>query len=198
LAIDIKKILQTLDASPDPIKFRMAAQLIAFAIPCTDKYLGGTWWSLLVALIMIGIVSFVYPIDPPRDRIRRLALARLNRIREWSFFGRLTWALLGVGAATVLAAHVSDPQIGKEFDIFLIPMFLVSFLFGLQISIVTWVVSAFAFYYFVIPPKDSFWIYSLSDFANLLGYFYLGLVTLAIPELLRVFSFASRADHTAP
>jgi K+-sensing histidine kinase KdpD len=94
----------------------------------------------------------------------------------------------GVAALDYYASGFN--RLGREFNIFLVPIFLSSLLFGLPLGILTWLLSFVTAYYCLIPPKYSFGIYSPKDLANLIGYFYLGLITLAIPVLIRASSAA--------
>jgi K+-sensing histidine kinase KdpD len=184
MASKIKKIRDSMDSRPDPLMFRGMAYVAAVGVVGTDLLLGARLWSVLGATLLIATASFIFPIRTPNDNFRKKTLVTLRAIRQSSWWVRFAvMALMTIGVS-VFDSYL-DLKLGRHFNMFLIPIFLVSLLFGLPLAILSWLLSVLAVYYCVIPPKNSFELGSLKDFADLFGFFYLGLVTLAIPTLIR-------------
>lgn len=181
----IEKIRETMFSRPDPVIFRGLAYIAAIGIVGTDHLLGGAWWTILAAIALVAATSFILPVKRPKNRIRNGILETLHTIRYSSWWTRLACATLMVVGVSALGHYVGGFRLGREFNIYLIPIFLTSFMFGFPLAILIWLFSFVAVYYYVIPPDDSFALNSVKDFADLIGFFYLGLITLAIPVLIR-------------
>ena len=97
-------------------------------------------------------------------------------------------AVLAIVAASALDEQVGGSILGRGFNIYLIPIFLASFFFGLPLAILTWLLSFLTAYFCLIPPRYSFEIGGLKDFGDLMIFFYVGLITVAIPTLIRASS----------
>ena len=173
---------------PDPLIFRSAAFAMAVAVVGVDKVLGNTFLASLATITAVIVGSFIFPARSPRNKLRRVIHERLIRIGWERWYKRLVLATGMMVGAAVLNNYVAGDLLGQEYSLFLIVVFLASLLLGMQIAIVVWLLSFLWVYYSVVPPKNSFEIGSVKDFADLIGYFYLGLIMLAIAVLIRVSS----------
>jgi hypothetical protein len=188
----IHKISETMFTRPNPLIFRGAAYVLALCVLGTDELLGGTWIAFLAGLLLVGAATLVLPMRVPKNNFQKTILAVLQSFRfsPWGF--RLGCAVLAIVAASVLNEQIGGSVLGRGFNIYLIPIFLVSFFFGLPFAILTWLLSLLTAYFCLIPPKYSLEIGALKDFADLMIFFYVGLITAAIPTLIRA---ASAADE---
>ena len=186
----IDKITDTIFLRPKPLIFRGAACVLALCVATTDRFLGGSWFAVLLALLLVGVTTFVLPASAPKTVLRKeiLALLRWLRISRWGF--QLSFAILMISAAVFLDIQLGGITLGPEFNIYLIPVFLASLFFGVPLALLTWLLCFLAVYFCLIPPRYSFEILSLGDFRDLMTFFYLGLMTAAVPTLIRASSVA--------
>jgi K+-sensing histidine kinase KdpD len=181
----INKISETMSARPNPLMFRGAAYILALCVVGTDKLLGGSWFAFLVALLLVGATSFILPMGAPKNDRRKKILAAMQTLRFSSWRFRLGCAILAIVGASALNEQFGGSILGRGFNIYLIPIFLVSLFFGLPLALLTWLLSFVTAYFLLIPPRYSFEIGSLKDFQDLMMFFYLGLITVAVPALIR-------------
>src|SRR6266436_5958601 len=177
-------IRETLFARADPVVFRIAAYVAAIGVAGSDMLLAGTWWTILAVTGLVAAACFIFPARAPQNEFRKKILAALRLVRFSSVWMRLGCAVFLILIVSVLDYYVRF-ELGREFNIFLLPIFLVSLLFGLPLAILTWLLSFIVVYFSVIPPRYSFEISELKEFAELFGFFYLGLMTLTVPVLIR-------------
>jgi K+-sensing histidine kinase KdpD len=143
------------------------------------------------AIILVALTTFIFPAAAPKGKLHQGIIAMLGRIQPPWWMGG-TCAALMVAGISALDYFAGGLRVGGEFNLHLIPIFLASLLFGLPVGIVTWLFSFLAVYFSVISPRDSFAIGSLKDFADMISFFYLGLIILAIPVLIRASSVAGK------
>ncbi len=177
-------IRETLFARADPVVFRIAAYVAAIGVAGSDMLLAGAWWTILAVTGLVAAACFIFPARAPQNEFRKKILAALRLVRFSSVWMRLGCAVFLILIVSVLDYYVRF-ELGREFNIFLLPIFLVSLLFGLPLAILTWLLSFIVVYFSVIPPRYSFEISELKEFAELFGFFYLGLMTLTVPVLIR-------------
>jgi K+-sensing histidine kinase KdpD len=179
-----KNIRETLFTRTDPVVFRIAAYIVAIGVAGSDMLLEGASWAILAAAGLVAAACFIFPARAPEDEFRKKILATLRFVRFSS-----VWMRLGCAIFLILIVSVLDYygrfELGREFNIFLLPIFLASLLFGLPLAILTWLLSFIVVYFIVIPPRYSFEISELKEFAELVGFFYLGLMILTVPVLIR-------------
>jgi K+-sensing histidine kinase KdpD len=175
---------ETLFARADPVVFRIAAYIAAIGVAGSDMLLAGAWWAILAVTGLVAAACFIFPARAPQDEFRKKILAALRIVRFSCVWMRLGCAIFLILIVSVLDYYVRF-ELGREFNIFLLPIFLVSLLFGLPLAILTWLLSFIVVYFNVIPPRYSFEITELKEFAELFGFFYLGLMTLTVPVLIR-------------
>jgi hypothetical protein len=183
-----EKIRDTMFSHANPVIFRSAAYLAAIGVVGTDNLLGGGRWAILVAISLVAATNFILPVAPPEDNLRNGILTALHMIRCRPWRTRLACAILMVVGVSALDYYVGGSILGREFNLYLIPIFLTSLLFGFPLAILTWLFSFLTVCYLAILSRISF--FSLEDFADLVGFFYLGLIALAIPVLIRSSSVA--------
>ena len=192
MPIEPKTIRDTMFARPDPAVFRGLAYILAAAVGLVDLALGGTWLGLLAGVGRVAVASLLLPTSIPKDdALGRLSIAIYNSL-YWPVWARLGCVSLAVAGIATLDFSFDGLALGREFNLFLIPVFLSSLLFGMPLAIVTWLLSFITAYFCLIPPRYSFELGSPKDFTELVGYFYLGLITLAIPVLIRASSGAAQ------
>jgi K+-sensing histidine kinase KdpD len=160
---------------------------IAMGAVAVDVGLGGAWWPVLAAAMLVVVTCFVLPAREPDDGFRNGVLAMLRSIRWSPFWIRLCSAVLMVLAVSVLD-YLGGFTLGREFNIFLVPIYLAALLLGLPVGLLTWLISLVTVEYCALPPRYSFAIVSLKDFAELITFFYLGLMTIACAHLIRASS----------
>ena len=170
---------------PNPLLFRGAAYVLALGVVGTDKLLGGSWLAFLAALLLVGATSLTLPMRATKNSFHKKSLAALQTIRFSPWWLRLACAVLAIVAASALDQQIGGSMLGRGFNIYLISVFLVSFFFGLPLAILTWLLSFLTAYFCLIPPRYSFEIGTLKDFGDLMIFFYLGLITAAVPTLIR-------------
>ena len=195
MPIEPKTIRDTMFERPDPVMFRSAAVILTAVVAGTNLWLGGSWRGFLVAILLVAVSCFILPANDPIDSARRGISVGIYRVKSWPGWVRICCAMIMVAGIAVLDFMAHGLELGREFNLFLLPIFLSSLLFGLPVAILTWFISFLTTYFCLIPPKYSFEISSLKDFAGLLGYVYLGLATLAIPALIRASSSAAQHKH---
>lgn len=193
MAIQSDQIRETLFVGADARSFRPIALVAAFAVVATNWLLGGRWLSILIGLGVVAATCLILPARLPSDRVRLTIMRILQVAHAWPLWLRLGCGVLFVLAGSLLASSTRLP-VGSEFNLYLVPIFLSSLLFGLPVAVATWLLSFAVAYYYLIPPQYSFQILSLKDFALTIGYFYLGLLALAIPALVRASSAAFRRN----
>ena len=191
MAIQSDQIRETLFVGADAKSFRPIALVAAFAVVATNWLLGGRWLRILIGLGVVASTCLILPARLPSDRIRLTIMRILRAAYAWPLWLRLGCGVLLILAVSVLTNSTRLP-VGSEFNLYLVPIFLSSLLFGLPVAVATWLLSFSVAYYYLIPPKYSFEVLSLKDFALTIGYFYLGLLALAIPALVRASSAAFR------
>ena len=187
----IDKIRETMFTRPNPVIFRGAAYVLALSVLGTDELLGATWFAFLAGLLLVGAATLILPPGGPKNQLNRKILAVLQSLRLTPWGIRFGYAVLAIVLASVLNEQIGPSVLGRGFNIYLIPIFLVSFFFGLPLAILTWLLSLLTAYFCLIAPKYSFEIRELKDFGDLMIFFHLGLNTAAIPNLIRA---ASGAD----
>ncbi|SDJ64756.1 MULTISPECIES: DUF4118 domain-containing protein [Bradyrhizobium] len=175
-------------SAPDPLIFRSLAYILAAAVVGSEKILGGTALALFATIISVMVGGYLFPANRPRNNLRKAIYGRLSRISSIRWRRRLVWAILMIAGVAFLNGYVGGDSLGLEYSFFLIAIFIASLLFGMPIAIAAWLLSFLLVYYFVVPPKSSFEIGSIKEFADLIGYFYLGLAMLAIAVLFRASS----------
>jgi hypothetical protein len=185
--MNVEKVLLTLSSGPDRRTFRVASLLLAVAIWSTDKLLGGSWRSFLVATLLLTLMSFFLPVELPQNPIRLKILWALKSFRRTAFGYQFVIGLIASSVTTIYAVNVSG-DIGRQFNVGLLSVVLCAFFFELRVSILTWVANAILVHFYVIRPSYSFYISTSTDFAQLILYWYLGLGALAIPTLIRATS----------
>jgi len=192
MPLQIEELLVRMRERPDPRIFRSIAYVTAFGIVGTDKLLGGTWWAIPATAILLLVASFIFPARPPKDRLRKKILVMLHAARDSSFRIRFACTVLMVVGVSALDHYLVGIDIGREFNLYLIPIFVASQLFGLPLAILTWLLSLLAVYYCVIPPRYSLEIGSVKDLETLIEFFYLGLLALAVGMLMVATSISPR------
>ncbi len=79
----------------------------------------------------------------------------LQVAHAWPLWLRLGCGVLFVLAGSLLASSTRLP-VGSEFNLYLVPIFLSSLLFGLPVAVATWLLSFAVAYYYLIPPAIQF------------------------------------------
>lgn len=194
MASGIERIRDTMWKGPQPAIARTAAFLLTLSVVAVDRVLGGTWWAVLVSILLFALACFIFPTATPSSERYRAILETVRKLRETSLPARLICATAMIAAAFVLDYYLDRSPVGRAFNLFLTPVFFAALLFGIPVAIAAWLVSCVVVYFSVIPPRFSFELDSLKDFASLMGYFYLGLLALAVPALIRSSSSTSDAD----
>ena len=182
---------------PRPLIFRGAAYILALSVVGMDNSLGGSWFAFPVALLIVGAASLTLPLKAPKNKFHQQLLAALQKFRLSPWVFRFACAVLAIVGASALN-QIGGSIVGRGFNIYLVPIFLVSFFFGLPLAILTWLLSFLMAYFFVIPPKYSFEIGTLKDFGDLVLFFYLGLITAAIPTLIRASAVLDEGHSKKP
>lgn len=190
----IDKIRDTMYARSNPVIFRGASYVAAISVAGANYSLGGSWWKVPAAILLVATLSFVLPASVPKDRFRRGISAALDRILFWPWWVRFVCAILMVAGVVAFDYLAGELPLGRAFNLYLLPIFCCSMLFGFPLAILIWLLSIIVVYFFVIPPEYSFELGSLKDFSDLMAFFYLGLITLAIPVLIRA-SAAAREQR---
>jgi hypothetical protein len=184
----------------DPLVFRSVACVMAAAVSGTEVILGGAYLAPLGTMTAVIVGSFLFPARSPRNTVYLGIYEGLMWIGVTRWFMRLAFATILLAGGTVLNSYFGGDLLGQEYSLFLIVVFVAALLCGLQVAIIVWLISLLLVYYYVVPPKNSFEINSIKDFADLIGYFYLGLAMIAIAVLIRASSAptgvgARREDH---
>jgi hypothetical protein len=186
----IEEIRDTMYRRLDPTVARSIAYFVTAIVVIVDKYLGGSWWAAGIALVLVTAACWAFPIERPGGSFRIGVLRLLRAIRRWSVGSRIAWVVFGIAAVSARDFYVGGLELGKGYNLYLLVIFLSSLLFGLPLAVLTWLLSFLAAYYCLLPPRYSFDISTLKDFADLMGYFYLGLLVIAVPVLIRASSTA--------
>lgn len=148
------------------------------------KVLGGSWVAFALGIMVVGAASLLLPTDKPQDSYRIIALTWLRTIRSWRWPYRVACSVVLAGCVTAVDAHVGGANLGRGFNVSLIPVFFSSLFFGASVTFVTSVLVLLAVDYFVIPPQNSFAIVSFQDAADLLIFVILTWVVSMAPQML--------------
>ena len=161
------KIRETMFARADPVIFRGVAFALAVGVAGSDMLMAGAWWAILAAGAPVVAACFLFPATAPKDDFRKNALMALDAIRSSPVGLRVAFVIILILACSVLDFY-GRFELGRQFNIFLIPIFLASLLFGLPLAILTWLLAFLAVYFCVIPPKYSLVIAQPKEFAELI------------------------------
>jgi hypothetical protein len=158
--------------------------------------LGGPWWSLplgAVAGLLIGLLLAAWNSNANAPAP---LLAALRVCRELPLWDRLAMSALLVVTASAVYIGLKDLDILTAFYLFLLPIVLAQLLFGARCGVTAAFVSLIAIYYFVIPPKNSFAVYSAHELGLICAFALLAFITSA--TLVVVTDIAGTKDERQP
>jgi K+-sensing histidine kinase KdpD len=163
---------------------RVWAYAGALIVLSTTKLLGGSWIGFVAGLI---IVHFTYKLlrgNFSTNRFTRACLAILRSAQNWPRPIRFACGFLLVVADVALDIHLNGFSLGRGFNIYLVPIFFSSLLFGSEVTVATWVFSLLAVFYFDIPPRYSLSIAGVKEIVDLLIFIILAGIIFVVPKLL--------------
>lgn len=159
---------------------RNAAYLAAIAVLGVTKLMGGTWTAFLIGIALTDLSYRALLWDFSRYGVLDWRSIR-RQIQSLSLPVRFILALLFVGFDVWADIYTGDYELGREFNLYLIPIFFSSLLFGTRVTAATCVLCWLAVCYYDIEPRYSFAIESITD---ALIFVLLSAVVFLIPQLL--------------
>ena len=178
-------LLGTMTTRSDPTVFRFIAAFLTAFSALLDMYLGGSWVAACLAAILFGFMCFLSPSTSPRTRFQSSIAEKFYSVRRTSLLIQGSAGALLIVFIAILAPHISYYGLGREYNFYLLPICIAAFLFDFRIAVLVWFASGLACYYCAIPPRYSFGLASLKEWAEVLGFFYLGLAILTVPIMIR-------------
>jgi K+-sensing histidine kinase KdpD len=148
------------------------------------KLLGGSWVGFVIGIV---IVHFTYRLlrgDFSKISFVKQWLAAIRLIHSWSLPVRFICVILLVGGNVAADVYFGGFNLGREFNLYLTPIFFSSLFFGGGITVWTWLFCLLAVYYFDIPPRYSFAIDSVQGILHLVVFIILCGIVFVIPKLL--------------
>jgi len=180
-----EKLLGTMTSQSDPIVFRLVAAFLTAGSALLDIYLGGSWASVGVAAVLFGLMCFLSPSSMPRRLFHSLIAEKFSSVRRTSLPIQWTAGAASILLVAVLEPHVGPYGLGRQYNLYLLPICIAAFLFDFRIAVLVWFASVLTCYYCAIPPRYSFGLASMKELAEVLGFFYLGLAILTVPIMIR-------------
>lgn len=157
------------------------------------KYLGGSWISFALGVLIVGTTGLLLPTDKPHHSHLKIGLRFLREIRAWAWPYRLACCVVLVGSVAMIDAYVAGANLGRQFNVNLIPVFLSSLFLGPSVTFVTYVLIALVVDYFVIFPRGSFEIGTVRDAGYLLMFIVLAWLVIMTPQMLYKASILNKA-----
>jgi K+-sensing histidine kinase KdpD len=148
------------------------------------KSLGGSWIAVLLGVLIVITSSWILPSDLPQNQAGNKVLVIFSAIRTLPWLTRFACGVLLVIGIAELDRHVDGFNLGRRFNVYLIPIFLSSLLLGPSVTFVLGIMCLLAVDYLVIPPFDSFAIDTMRDFVHLVIFSILVTTVFMIPQLL--------------
>jgi K+-sensing histidine kinase KdpD len=181
---DYEKTLASSFTKLDPAVYRSIALIAAIAVAAINMTFGGTWQAVLVVGVIVCLLIVLLPANAPRNPLHRLALKTLLALRSLPQRAQFAAAISFVGTNIVFSYYEPTFSLGRNFNLFLLPILFASLFFGPRIGAVALLASILAAFYCVIPPQFSFVLNSRRDFAYVIVFAYLGAIAWAIPVLI--------------
>lgn len=131
---------------------------------------------------LIGVVAGGFlAIEHPQNALCQALFAIYRSIQWLPRLVGLVCAIVLVAGIALLDFKWGGLGIPSSFYVYLIPVFLSSFLFGKRAAVAAWLVSFLMVAYLVIPPRFSFAIATMPDFMRLLVFAVAAGIVLAVP-----------------
>jgi K+-sensing histidine kinase KdpD len=146
--------------------------------------MGGSWLGFMVGFIIVHFTFQLLRSGFSKNSFVNQWLTKIRPIHSLPLPVRFVCVVLLVGVDVAIDIYSGGFNLGREFNLYLIPIFSSSLLFGAGITVWAWLFCLLAVYYLDIPPRYSFAIASVQDILHLLVFFILCGIVFVIPKLL--------------
>src|SRR5262249_34787344 len=163
------------------------------AVAAINTIFGGTWQAVGVAGVFVYLLIALLPDKAPLNPLQRMTVKTFRALRSLPQLARFAAAIFFVGAIVIFSYSEPTFNLGRNFNLFLLPILFASLFFGSRIGALALIASILTAFYCVIPPQFSFVLNSRRDFAYVIVFAYLGAIAWAIPILIFESSVAAGA-----
>lgn len=174
---------------------RVWAYIAALIVLSTTKFFGGSWFGFGIGLALVHLTYKLLRGDFSTVGFIRQCMAKLRSIQSLPRPIRFALGLLLVAGDVALDIHSNGFSLGRGFNIYLVPIFFSSLLFGSEITIATWAFSLLAIFYIDVPPRYSFSVGGVKEIIDLLIFFILAGIVFVIPKLLIASAVLANEKH---
>jgi K+-sensing histidine kinase KdpD len=190
----MKTAYQRAFESLNPSSFRAVAFFSSLMILGINKLIGGSWRGLLINGLAICVVTFLLPARRPQNLLRLKILAAFRAAHRTARPVKIICFVSTAGVVVALQYLAGGFPAGRGFNLFLVPIFVSSLLFGLRTALAAWPFAVLLAYYCIVPPYFSFRLEDPLHFADLIIFSYECLMAAVIAVIFYESSVLANND----